>query len=104
MFRMAVGHSDDVDPDTAVQDVLKECAASLGDVVPDAGLLFCSFDTDAAAALAGVRRRYPDIELVGSTSAGEMSSVLGFQEDSVALALFASDTVDFASGLGTGLS
>jgi hypothetical protein len=104
MFTMAVGHSDDIDPDAAVEAVAEECSAALGDVEPRAGLLFCTFDTDAAAVLAGVRGRYPDIELVGSTSAGEMSSVLGFQEDSVALALFASDTVDITAGVGLGLS
>ena len=50
-----------------------------------------------------MRARYPGIELAGSSSAGEMSSVLGFREDSVALALFASDTIDIVVGLGRDL-
>ena len=50
-----------------------------------------------------MRARYPGIELAGSTTAGEMSSVLGFQEDSIALTLFASDTVEITAGLGLGL-
>jgi hypothetical protein len=103
MFRMAVGHSDDVDPETAADEAIDQCERALGGVSPTAGLLFAAFDIDPEEVLARVRRRLPDIELTGSTSAGEMSSVLGFQEGSVALALFASDTVDITSGLGTGL-
>src|SRR4029077_3366777 len=39
------------------------------------------------------------IELAGSSSAGEMSSVLGMRDDSVALAVFASGAIDIMVGL-----
>ncbi|HWH21392.1 MAG TPA: FIST C-terminal domain-containing protein, partial [Solirubrobacterales bacterium] len=42
----------------------------------------------------------PGIELAGATTAGEMSSVIGFSEDSVALALFATDSVEITAGIG----
>jgi hypothetical protein len=48
-----------------------------------------------------IQERLPGIELIGSTSAGEMSSEMGYQEDSVTLALFASDNVDITGGLAT---
>jgi len=80
---MAVGHSDDIDPGDAVAAVLEQCDRSLDGARATAGLLFSTSDTDLVPIVAGVRRAYPDIQLVGSTSAGEMSSVLGFQEDSV---------------------
>ena len=51
-----------------------------------------------------MRARYPAIELAGSSSAGEMSSILGFREDSVALALFASDQIYIVVGLGRNLA
>ena len=104
MFRMAVGHSDDVDPEAAAETIVAQCEQALNGVEPKAGLLFCTFDTDHQAVLAGVRNGFPDIVLIGSTSSGEMSSVLGFREDSVTLALFASDEIDFTAGLGTDLS
>jgi hypothetical protein len=104
MFRMAVGHSDDVDPETAAATIVAQCEQALSGAEPKAGLLFCTFDTDQRAVLAGVRKGFPDIVLIGSTSSGEMSSVLGFREDSVTLALFASDEIDFTAGLGTDLS
>ena len=37
---------------------------------------------------------------MGCTTAGEVSSVLGFREDSVTLCLFASDSVDMTAGVG----
>jgi hypothetical protein len=100
---MAVGHSDAIDPEEALGTVLEQCKTALDGATPSAGLLFCNYDSDAAPVLDGIRAAYPDIELVGTSSVGEMSSTLGFQDDSVTLALFASDTVDITSGVGTGV-
>lgn len=104
MFRMAVGHSDDVDLDSALETVFAECDAGLAGAPPKAGLLMSASEVDHRALIDAVRARYPGIELAGSSSAGEMSSALGFREDSVELALFASDTVDIVAGLGTDLA
>jgi hypothetical protein len=100
MLRMVVGHSDDVDPDAAVDEAVAACRRELGDVEPAAGLLFSGFDNDSKAVHAAARAALPDIRLVGSTSAAEMSSALGYREDSVAIALFASDVVEFRAGAG----
>ena len=51
-----------------------------------------------------LREAFPDATVVGSTSAAEISSPGGYQEDSITLAMFASDVVDVTTGLGTGLS
>jgi hypothetical protein len=103
MFRMAVGHSDDIDLDAALATVFEQCDAALAGAAPRAGLLMAAWEADHRSIVDAVRARYPGIELAGSTTAGEMSSVLGFQEDSIALTLFASDTVEITAGLGTGL-
>ena len=50
--------------------------------------VFESFDPSLVAA---VRTAFPGVHVMGSTSAAEVSSVEGFLEDSVTLALFASD-------------
>lgn len=97
---MAVGHSDDIDLEGALESVFARCDAGLAGETPRAGLLISTWDLDHAALVDAVRARYPGIELAGSSSAGEMSSVLGFREDSVALAMFASDTVEIVAGLG----
>jgi len=103
MFRMAVGHSDDIDLDVAIQAVLGECDAALGGVTPRAGLLYAAWDADHQAIVDAIADHYPGIELAGATAAGEMSSVIGMAEDSVALAVFASDTVEITAGLGRNL-
>ena len=104
MFRMAVGHSDDIDVERALDAVLHECDVGLHGATPKGGLLLASWDSDQRALVDRIRGRYPGIELAGATSAGEMSSVLGFAEDSVALALFASDAIDFTVGMGRDLA
>lgn len=100
---MAVGHSDDIDAADAARIILDQCLETLGGVQPKAGLLFSAWETDHEAILRFVQASLPGIELIGSTSSGQMSSEMGFQEDSVTLALFASDDVDITSGVATDL-
>ncbi len=104
MFRMTVGHSDDVDLGSALEAVFAQCDAGLAGAAPTAGLLIVAWGMDHQFAIDAVRARYPGIELAGSSSAGEMSSELGFREDSVALVLFASDSIDIVAGLGRDLT
>ncbi|MGZ5295024.1 MAG: FIST signal transduction protein [Actinomycetota bacterium] len=103
MFRMAVGHSDDIDANLAARAIVDRCLEGLGGVEPKAGLLFSAWETDHEVILRSVQERLPGIELIGSTSSGEMSSEMGYQEDSITLALFASDNVDITSGVATDL-
>ena len=104
MFRMAVGQSDDIDLDVALETVFAACDAALAGVVPNAGLLFAAWEADHQHIIDAVRVRYPGVALAGSSSAGEMTSLMGFQQDSIVLALFASDTVDMTVGLGHDLA
>ena len=103
MLRMAVGHSDDVDLASALDTAFAQCDRGLAGAAPKASLLICAWEVDHQDAIDRVRARYPGIELAGSSSGGEMSSELGFREDSVVLTLFASDSIDVVSGLGRNL-
>ena len=95
--------SDDVDPLDAIAAAIDQCRASLGGLTPQAGILFSAFDSFDPAIVAAVREAFPGVAVMGSTSAAEISSINGFQEDSITLALFASDSVDMTVGLGSGL-
>lgn len=101
---MAVGHSDDIDLDAALETVFAECDAALAGATPKAALLLAAWEADHQRAVDAIRARYPGIQLAGSSTSGEMSSVMGFQQDSVELALFASDVVDITVGLGHGIA
>jgi hypothetical protein len=104
MFQMAVGHSDDIDPEVVVEELVEQCTRSLDRAQPNAGLLFSTYDTQLEPLISGLRAAYPDVDLVGTTSQAEISSTGGFREDSVTLALFASDTVETSAGIGEGVA
>lgn len=103
MLTMAVGHSDDVDAGDAIAAVIAQCRERLGDARPQAGLLVSSFESFDPAILGTVKAAFPTATIAGSTSAAEVSNVVGYREDSVTLALFASDEIDITAGLGAGL-
>ncbi len=101
---MAVGHSDDVDPGDAIATAIEQCRTALAGATPQAGIMFSAFDSFDPTIVTAVRDAFPGVSVMGSTSAAEISSVDGFEEDSITLALFASDSVDVTVGLGTGLA
>lgn len=104
MFMMAVGHSDDPDTSEAVAELVEQCQAQLQGHQPQAGVLFAALDCEHQALLDGILSIYPDLELVGCTTAGEISSTLGYQQDSICLNLFYSDEVSFHASVGRDLS
>jgi hypothetical protein len=103
MFRMAVGHSADIDLDIALGEIFAQCDEALDGATPAAALVFAAQASDHQALLVRLAERYPGIAICGSSSTGEVSSRLGFEEDSIVIALFASDTVRFSVGVGTGV-
>ena len=104
MFSAYVGHSEEADADAAVEEILEQCRAGLDGAVPRAGLLFAAIDFDHQALLCEITRAFPEMALIGCTTDGEISSELGFREDSATLILFVSDTIDITSGVGRGVS
>jgi len=103
VFNIVVGHSEDPDSLTAVKEVLEQCASDLADIVPKAGILFAAIDFHHALILQEIDSVFPGIDLIGCTTDGEMSSVLGFQQDSLTLILISSDTVEINIGVGYGV-
>jgi hypothetical protein len=100
MLFSVVGHSDDIDADGALVELLDQCAAELDDRTPQAGILFAGHEMDHETLLGGVCDAWPAIELIGCTTDGELSSRLGFRQDSVVLVLLGSDRIEFAAGVG----
>ncbi|HXX61701.1 MAG TPA: FIST N-terminal domain-containing protein [Candidatus Sulfotelmatobacter sp.] len=101
MLRMAVGQSDDVDGVEAIRAAIEQCREQLGGATARAGLMFATFDAFEPTLVREVRGAFPGIRLIGSSSSAEMSSVVGYREDSVTLAVFASDTVRFTAAAAT---
>ncbi len=104
LLEMVVGHSDDPDSSSAVDEVLEACTAALAGRLPRAAILMAGIDHDPAVLLQRIAGQWPGLPLIGCTTDGEVSSVGGFQEDSVALLMLLSDRLEFAVGLGTGVA
>lgn len=104
MFKAAVGHSNDPDSAAASKEILAQCGEQLAGQCPQAGLLFAAPDFDHGLILQAIAHQYPGIALIGGTSDGEISSLLKFQRDSVALMVFCSDEVEFCAAVGRDLS
>jgi len=101
MLKMAVGQSDDVDPVAAIDDAIAQCRAQLGDVTARVGVLFIAQESFDPALVGRVTRAFPGIDIMGATSAAEMSSAAGYREDSIALSVFGSDDIEMSIGFGT---
>lgn len=104
MLYAAIGHSEDVDTESALEEVLEQCRESIAGREPTAGLLFAGIDSEHQELLDGIHAAWPGIQLIGCTTDGEISSRLGFQEDSVTLMVFGSDGVEITAGVGRQLS
>ncbi len=100
MFKMAVGQSDDVDPARALDEAIAQCRAQLDGLTPRAALLFSALDSFDPHLVTQVRAAFGGIDIIGATSAAEMTSTAGYLEDSIALSVFASDDVELAVGMG----
>lgn len=99
-MRAVIGHSDDVDVDDAIAEVLKQCETDLAGETPKGGVLYTTNEYDAPRVLAAIRKRWPDLALIGASTAGEMSSRLGFREDSVCLTLFLGEGLEVRTSRG----
>lgn len=104
MLKVAIGHSEDVDSLDAAQEVLAQCKKTLKDLSPQSGILYSAFEFEHQVILDEINRTYPDIELIGCTTDGEISSVSGFLEDSITLILFYSDEIQIKAGIGRNIS
>lgn len=104
MLKIAVGHSCDPDSLEAVQEVIAQCQQSLEGTLPQAGILFAAIDFEHLLILNEINAAFPDIELIGGTTDGEVSSVLGFQQDSLTLMLFGADDIEIRAAVGRNVS
>lgn len=104
MLKVVVGHSIDPDSQFAITEALEQCSRALAGVNPQAGIVFAAIDFDHDLILNRIDQAFPGIALIGGTTDGEISSVLGFEQDSLTLMLFCSDTITITAGIGRGVS
>lgn len=99
MLKIAVGHSNDPDSIEAIREVLTQCQDTLRGECPVAGILFAAVDFNHQLILDTIAAEFPDLDLIGGTTDGEMSSILGFQQDSLTLMLFCSSEIEIRAAV-----
>lgn len=104
MMKIGLGHAEGLDTLTTVNKVIAQCKEQLVGYLPQSGMVFCSSEFDPGEMLHAINLNFPGIDLIGCTTAGELSSRCGFSEDSIALLLIHSDSVEIKSGVGRWLS
>lgn len=104
MMKVAVGHSNDPDSPAAIAEVLEQCVSTLAGSKPQAGILFAAIDFEHSLILHQIDQEFPGIELIGGTTDGELSSLMGFQQDSLTLMLFCADDLEIRAGVGREVS
>ena len=88
-MKVTVSHSEDIDSADAIAEVLADSESQLAGTTPQAGMLIASIEHDFDVLQQAILARWPDLELIGCSGDGELSSAAGVAEDSVALMLFA---------------
>lgn len=105
MLTVAISSSDDIEIPRALAHIVSDCKQQLEGEVPKAGILLTSvMDADFSAILEQVNLAFPGICLIGCTTDGEVVPGYGCIQDSVALLLFASNDVQFASSIALDVS
>ena len=104
MILASLGQAEDMDTQRAVDRVINQCQQQLQGRKPQAGIVFAGINFDHGLMLDEIHRSFPNIELVGCTTAGEFSSIYGFSDDSITLMVFYSDTIQIKTGVGRFLS
>jgi len=104
MLKVAVGHSEQIDAEDIMEEIVEQVEERLDGLTPQAGLMFAAVDFEYEEILSAIQEKWPGVQIIGCTTDGELTSQLGFAEDSISLALFASDTIDITTGVGRNVS
>ncbi len=96
-----VNHCEFSEIETTTEEIISQCLNELNGREPKAGMLFCGINMDHQYLVTKINDTWPQLALVGCTTDGEISSKLGFRDDSIAFLLFGGNNVDFTTGLGT---
>ncbi len=104
MLQMAVGQTEEIEGRLAAEDVVRQCSAALEGAAPQCGLVLASHDLELHAFLTALQDLHPGLAIVGGTTVATMSSAAEYVEGATTLTLFASDVLDFRTGVGTGVA
>ena len=104
MIRVSIAQAEGLDALETAAKVIAACQSQLGDHAPDAGILYAGAGFEHQIILNSICNAFPEMQLIGCTTAGSFSSVGGFSDDAISLMTFSSDTIEIRAGVGRHLS
>jgi len=104
MFEACIAQAEGIDTSRTVAAVLSRLERQLDGARPAALICHAGVHLDHELLLREIARAWPQAPLAGCTTSGELSSDLGFSEDSLALLAFVSDSMTFATALAQDLA
>ncbi len=90
-----VGHSEDVDDDDALDEAIEQCLVSLEGQEPKGGILYATEEYDQERINARLAERFPNLQYIGCSADGQMSSQQGYVDDGVLLMMFGGSEAEF---------
>lgn len=102
-FKTSVGHSHGEDSYAVGANAAQSALDSLNDTAPDLAIVFASVEYDQEKMLAGVRSVCGTAQIVGASTAGEITNEGPLPRHSVVVMLMKSDDVHFFAGIGEGV-
>lgn len=103
-MKTIIGHSEDPNSLMAVSEVIHQLQQESIDCPPQAALVLAAIDFDFSVILQTLHDAFPNVELIGGTTDGEISSRLGFQRYSLVVMLLCSQSTSITAGIGRGVS
>lgn len=91
-------HSLELDTELAAKELIQQARVQLEQVQPQAGILYLGIDYEHQTMVDEIMAEWPHLQLVGCSTDGELSSLLGYEEDSAVLLLLGSNTCQMVSG------
>ncbi len=74
MIKVGLGQAEGLDTQRAIQDAISHCRQQLEGYEPQAGIVFAGVEFNHRQMLDEINRNFPEIDLIGCTTAGEFSS------------------------------
>ena len=103
-IKASVGSDYGSDPYAVGAKACQEAFDKLKETTADVAIVFSSVEYDQERMLAGVRSVSKDALVIGTSTAGEITTEGPLGKRSVAVMLIASDTIKFYGGIGEGIS
>ncbi len=104
MFAADVVQVEDINTAAAVKTVIRRLRWKLDGRQPQAGIVLAGIDSDHSLILGTLKDAFPTMDIVGCTTAGELSSDFGFSDASISIMVIGSDTLTIGVGIGHDLS